>query len=84
MRLHKLAGALTNSTHQMQVVFLVDAGLARSVVQQVMQKHPSVECRNVDQDKFGSPKIPNEFGKAFAGMQALNGSIMFRAKKRVA
>ena len=73
MRLQKLAGALANSNHHMQVVFLVTDGLERSIVQQVMGKHPNIKCRSSNK---------NDFGKVLAGA-AVCSDAMFTAKNRV-
>lgn len=83
MRLHKLAGALTNSTHHMQVVFLVADGLERSIVQLIMEKYPAVECRSINQNEFGISMIPNGFRRGIASMQVRSGSIMFTARNTV-
>lgn len=82
MRLHKLAGALSNSMHHMQVVFLVTGSSEQSVVQQIMEKYPTVECSSFNQNEFGTT-IPNRLGNAVAGMEVRSGSIMFTAKNRV-
>ena len=83
MRLHKLAGALCKSTHLMQVFFLVDDGLERCVVQQVMDAwYPTVECRLVSTNKSGVAIIPDEFGELSADIEVCIGSTMFAARTR--
>lgn len=45
MRLQKLAGALVNSSHHMQVHFTVTGSVQRSIVDQVLGKSPNIVCR---------------------------------------
>lgn len=83
MRLQKLAGALANSNHHMQVGFFVTGGLQKSIVQQVMGKHPSIECKSIDKTELGIAMITSDFAKLLAVVELRNDSIMFAAKKRV-
>ena len=47
VRLRNLEKALANSSHHMQVVFVVDGAVERSIVQQIMGNSPNVRCREL-------------------------------------
>lgn len=79
MRIHKLAGALTNSTHHMQFFFVVKDGSERSIVQQVMGLHPNIEC------KEQAPRELDEFRKMLPELSRIPlGATLFTAKSTVA
>lgn len=78
MRIHKLAGALSNSSHHMQFFFVVRDGLEKSIVQQVMERYPTIECR-----KHASGDL-SEFTKLSPDLSCIpTGTTMFTAKLMV-
>ena len=78
MRLHKLAGALSNSSHHMQFFFVVRDGVEKFIVQQVMERHSTIECR-----EHASCDL-SEFTKLSQDLSCIpTGSTMFTAKLRV-
>lgn len=46
MRLRNLEAALAKASHHMQVVFVVNGAVEKSLVEQVMGKSKRVECRD--------------------------------------
>lgn len=48
MRLQKLAAALANSSHYMQVQLTVTGNVARSTVAQVVRRYPNILSRTED------------------------------------